>query len=469
MKLTLWEKQLGYSSLNKKSKLKTTERNLLNLTPRVKSIIIGLLLSDGWLQKRGHWNPRFCLKQSIKKFNFIWTVYNEFSYLCSNLPYLGKSILRGKLIYNVTFQTRQLNCLYEIYEILYEKNKKVIKPILFDYLDYLVLAYWIQGRGHLTKDKRLYLDTYGFTIKEVVLLVNIIIIKFDLNCTLFVTPKKSRIYLNEKDLNKIIPNITPYFVISMLYKLDIKQENSYLILNNKSYLYNLNKNFNQIRRFQTSAIQFKLSKLERDKLTLPQDLIDIIIGLTMGDLCIYKRTKNSNPYLMFEQGFINKEYIFHLYALFKVYCKSEPKILERKPDFRKGKVYTRLTFYSYILPCFNKFYLLFYSTGKKIIPLNIGELLTARGLAYWSMDDGNKIENGFFLNTQSYTKDENLMLINVLKEKFNLDCTLIKHRKEINQTRIYIRAKSMPDFIALVNPYFHNSMMYKLNRNDKKK
>ena len=49
--------------------------------------------------------------------------------------------LNGHIFYNLSFQTRQLKCLYEIYEIMYEKDKKVIKPILFDYIDYIVIAY----------------------------------------------------------------------------------------------------------------------------------------------------------------------------------------------------------------------------------------------------------------------------------------------------------------------------------------
>lgn len=34
-----------------KSRLENSDKILLNLTPRVKSIIIGMLLSDGWLKK----------------------------------------------------------------------------------------------------------------------------------------------------------------------------------------------------------------------------------------------------------------------------------------------------------------------------------------------------------------------------------------------------------------------------------
>jgi hypothetical protein len=48
---------------------------------------------------------------------------------------------------------------------------------------------------------------------------------------------------------------------------------------------------------------------------------------------------------------------------------------------------------------FNEYRDLFYSNGVKIVPPTIGELLTARGLAYWAMDDGTKHGPGFALCT----------------------------------------------------------------------
>ncbi|KAG0122975.1 homing endonuclease, partial [Tuber indicum] len=116
--------------------------------------------------------------------------------------------------------------------------------------------------------------------------------------------------------------------------------------------------------------------------SLPQNLKEILIGLFLGDLHALKRSVNGNTYLNFEQGLIHKDYIYHLYDLFKSYCGSEPKISNRLPDKRTGKIYTRIVFLTYSLPCFNEIYLSFYLKGKKIIPLNIGELLTPTGLAY---------------------------------------------------------------------------------------
>jgi hypothetical protein len=54
----------------------------------------------------------------------------------------------------------------------------------------------------------------------------------------------------------------------------------------------------------------------------------------LGDLFAEKRNPNSNTRLQFKQSKINKNYIDHLYNLFKEYTNSEPKItssVEKRP------------------------------------------------------------------------------------------------------------------------------------------
>ena len=124
----------------------------------------------------------------------------------------------------------------------------------------------------------------------------------------------------------------------------------------------------------------RLSIFEKSQFNVSQELKEILIGLFLGDLHAQKRSTNTN--LHFEQGFIHKDYIFHLYKIFKSFCNSEPKITSRKPDKRTGKIYTRIKFVTYSLPCFNYYRDLFYKNGKKEVPKNLGEILTPLGLAY---------------------------------------------------------------------------------------
>lgn len=101
------------------------------------------------------------------------------------------------------------------------------------------------------------------------------------------------------------------------------------------------------------------------------------------------------------QGLINESYILHLYDLFKDFSPSVPRRSDLLRDKRSDRVYTNIRFETYSLPCFNYYYELFYPQGKKIIPLNIGELLTPVSLAYWAMDDGTKKNYGFIFCTDS--------------------------------------------------------------------
>jgi len=94
------------------------------------------------------------------------------------------------------------------------------------------------GDGSKQK-KGLDINTQSFTLKEVILLVNILRIKFNLNPRIHKSrPDKSiyksksfklspstattnyKIYLNSADLNKIRPFIMPYFVNHFMYKIN---------------------------------------------------------------------------------------------------------------------------------------------------------------------------------------------------------------------------------------------------------
>lgn len=171
-----------------------------------------------------NWNPRIGLKQSIINFPFIWHVFNEIAYLCSGKIMAGTSILRGILYHNITIQTRQLACLVELLDLFYiqvnGKWVKTIKPELFFYMNYAVLAYWIMGDG-ARRNEGITLCTDGFSLQEVVLLLNILSIKFDIQPTLHKDKSNYRIYIGKSDLEKIRPHLLPYFIDHFLYKLHL--------------------------------------------------------------------------------------------------------------------------------------------------------------------------------------------------------------------------------------------------------
>lgn len=99
------------------------------------------------------------------------------------------------------------------------------------------------------------------------------------------------------------------------------------------------------------------------------------------------------------------------------------------------------------------------SEGNKILPQNLKELLTVKGLAYWLMDDSYKSQKGIYICTESFSLSENIFLIEILKSKFDLECS---YHQTTNGYRIYIFSTSKDKLISLVKPYFLRHFYYKL-------
>lgn len=206
----------------------------------------------------------------------------------------------------------------------------------------------------------------------------------------------------------------------------------------------------------------KLTKLERSQFTLSEELKEIIVGLLLGDLNVQKLTINSNVRLRFKQGFVHKDYISHLYDLFKSFCLSAPKSYSQKPDKRTGEIYTQISFNTLSLPCFNYYYDLFYPKGQKIVPDNIADLLTPLGLAYWICDDGKSMASGgLTLCTNSFNNKEVSRLKDVLITRFGLTCTI--HTTHLGDQVIHISKKSMDKLRSIVKPHMVPSMLYKIH------
>jgi hypothetical protein len=204
-----------------------------------------------------------------------------------------------------------------------------------------------------------------------------------------------------------------------------------------------------------------LTQAQRSQLSLPQNLQDILVGLILGDLCIRKRKASVNVRLQFEQGLVHEKYLEHLYDLFKTYCPSLPKTTNRPPHKVTCKIYTRVAFNTFSLPCFNYYYDLFYPNGQKVVPLNIGELLTPLSLVYWLCDDGSfqKRDRALVLSTQSFTLAEVKLLVSVLTDKFGLKCTINKSNGDFT---IRISSKSIPVLQSLLKDIMPSMMLYKI-------
>lgn len=196
---------------------------------------------------------------------------------------------------------------------------------------------------------------------------------------------------------------------------------------------------------------------------MSKELNEVIIGCMLGDLTAEKPNERSNTRLQFKQSTKNKPYINHLWELFKDYCNQPPITLSRfdeRPN--RNKEYSAIKFQTASIPCFNKYRNIFYlSNGIKIVPKNIQDLLTPRGLAYWIMDDGYKWRGNVAICTESYTEEENDILVSVLQNKFGLNAYKFKHT---NGYRINITSQSI--LLLLVKPFLLEHFYYKFSQLD---
>ena len=94
-----------------------------------------------------------------------------------------------------------------------------------------------------------------------------------------------------------------------------------------------------------------MSKLERSKLTLDDHLKQVLIGNLLGDAYMRRFSNKSNTRIIFRQGSKNKEYLLHLYEIYKQFVLSPPAISQIL-DKSSGKTRNNISFATLSLPCF---------------------------------------------------------------------------------------------------------------------
>jgi hypothetical protein len=217
-----------------------------------------------------------------------------------------------------------------------------------------------------------------------------------------------------------------------------------------------------------------MSKKQKSNKTMGQTLKlsslqkDVLIGLMLGDGHLESQTFGRTYKLLVEQsGTKHKDYLMHLYEIFK------PFVL-REPCPRKNR--TTLMFRTITHPVFRFYGKLFYrlvvrteaSKRKaiKIVPSNIHRFLNDRVLAYWYMDDGalkGQDRSGKRLHTEGFTKIEVDLLADTLN-KMGIETTVNRQNRKGRDTTYLLNITAKGDRVLTkrIEPYIHSSMVYKL-------
>jgi len=199
-------------------KFSNMERSLIKIPFDKMPVFIGIILSDATLQKvNENGDARLQFKQKYGQFEYLYSVFFQLSHYCSKGPVLNKTSLQKKIFYALSFTTRSLPCITELYNLFYPgSGKKIIPNNIYDLLTWEAIAHWIQGDG--TYSSGITIQTQSFTTKENVLLVNVLIIKFQLECSIQTQDKYSVIYIKSKSIKKNLHHLLPYVHPSMVYK-----------------------------------------------------------------------------------------------------------------------------------------------------------------------------------------------------------------------------------------------------------
>lgn len=200
--------------------------------------------------------------------------------------------------------------------------------------------------------------------------------------------------------------------------------------------------------------------MENKRLSKIQE--EVLVGILLGDACLTPNKSQTKYKLSILQSLQHKEYVLHLFELFKEFVTTPPKEYVFTDKRFPGKLYTRWFFNTTLQTCFKVYGDQFYCNKKKIVPKRIYKWLSPRAIAYWFMvDRAQKWKNrslGVRFCTDSFSKSQVEVLISVLERKYNLKCSTQKKQEYF---RIYISSKSHTVLTELIFHFIIPSMLYK--------
>ena len=203
--------------------------NMIEIPDFQQSVITGLMLSDGWLTfgSKTSKSARLGFKQSLSHSAYFLFVFSILSPYCNSMPNLISSNRKETKTYALQILTRSLPCFTKLYSLYYPNGVKIVPADIYNLLTPIALAHWIMGDGAKNRHG-LTISTESFNIEDTVRLLNVLIIRYSLNCSLHKHSTGYNIYIKENSMPVLRTIVKPYMHNSMLYKLRIplfKQSN----------------------------------------------------------------------------------------------------------------------------------------------------------------------------------------------------------------------------------------------------
>ncbi len=186
------------------------------------------------------------------------------------------------------------------------------------------------------------------------------------------------------------------------------------------------------------------------------------IGSLLGDGWAEKRIGATRLHI--HASAKNIEYIMWLHKILAThgYCRrAKPKI--NKQIGKNNNIYYSIKIRTWSFTSQNYIYDAFYKDRIKIIPSYefLMDHLTPLALAIWIMDDGSKDGSGLRISTNCFKKEEIIILLKVLKDKYDLSANI---RQQKLQFVIFIPKIEMVKLNKIIEKHIVKSMLYKLGK-----
>ena len=186
---------------------------------------------------------------------------------------------------------------------------------------------------------------------------------------------------------------------------------------------------------------------------IPKKQEELIIGSLLGDGRLECRSLANTARLRIHHADSQKDYLFWKFKQLQNLVKTNPK----RHEYVDKRYYTKVVswyFHTKTLVSLSKLYCLFYINGKKVLPENIGAMLTPFALAVWIMDDGCLYKQSLIINTQNFSLDEQRCLQEVFKEKYNVEIGIHKDRRNF---RLYFPKEATKRILQIIAPFLFGS------------
>jgi hypothetical protein len=377
-----------------KSTIRNKIRSISNINNKDNtSLVIGSLLGNSYLDKNEK-GVRVVFIKCSGNIEYLMQFYNYLSsigYCKPKKPGLNKVISKNnKLLYYWKEESYYLTHFEWLYDMFYKHNIKTIPSNLKEYLTPLSLSTW-----YLDNTDKLYLSSnqsFDLNSENLVYISQILKDKYNLDTSYRLESKgKVAFYIENKSYNNFSDTVNPHISSSLQYKLKASHNKLTMWSNLGLSLRSSNSSLTQksVRHYSTSVKDIKYSAKYKKDYILTDIQKEALIGIILGDGFIERAKPTHNARIRIEQSFPEKsEYLKSLHGLLEPLTAMEPTLLTRK-NKKSGNNTQSLYFRTLAMPCLNYYYELFYKDNVKIIPINLEELMTARGLAYWIMDDFN--------------------------------------------------------------------------------